>query len=256
MRSNPFDSPNLLLNRAQENRGELNERAKTFFDAHPYAYRVDRDQEAGQYVCKIGLTSDLPPDLWSIAADALNNLRSALDQCVCATVTMLNPAASLDGIYFPFGDSKTHFEKSIAKIAPKIHPRVADVVDFFKPYKGGNSRLWALKNLTNSNKHRSLIGFSASVDNVEVNTLDIPGARSFRRPYWDARKNELIISRTVDKIEPRYDLNVSFHIAFGDIEGLHGKPVIESIDYLSAIVSSFLTGMESDIKRILCGESF
>jgi hypothetical protein len=39
---------------------------------------------------------------------------------------MLNPAASLDGIYFPFGDSKTHFEKSIAKIAPKIHPRVAD----------------------------------------------------------------------------------------------------------------------------------
>jgi hypothetical protein len=77
-----------------------------------------------------------------------------------------------------------------------------------------------------------------------------------KRPYWDARKNELIISRTVDKIETRYDLNVSFHIAFGDIEGLHGKPVVESIDYLSAILSSFLTGMESDIKRILCGESF
>ena len=256
MPSSPFDSPFLLLERAQENRRELNESAKAFFDTRPYAPVIEYDSENRQHVCKVRLTSELPPRLWSIAADALNNLRAALDQGVCATVTILNPSASLDRLYFPFGHSKSHFEKSVSKIAPRLHPRVVSVFGFFQPYKGGNDRFWALKNLTNSNKHRSLISFGASVDNIEVNTLDIPNVRALRRPYWDTPRNELIISRTAERIEPRYDLNVSFHIAFGDIEGLRGTPVIQSIDYLAAIVGSFLTGIESDVQRILVGDPF
>ena len=115
MPSSPFDSPFLLLERAQENRRELNESAKAFFDTRPYAPVIEYDSENRQHVCKVRLTSELPPRLWSIAADALNNLRAALDQGVCATVTILNPSASLDRLYFPFGHSKSHFEKSVSK---------------------------------------------------------------------------------------------------------------------------------------------
>jgi hypothetical protein len=252
----PFDSPFLLLNRARENREELNTRAKAFFDNHTYTQFTDRDPNTGRYSRKVKLSAELPPNLWPVAADAINNLRGALDQGVCATVTVLTPAANLDQVYFVFGDSRSHFEKSIARMAPKIHPRVLGVMGFFEPYKGGNERLWAIKNLTNSNKHRSLVGFGASVDNIDVNTLELPGPGPILRPYWDPAKNEIVISNMVDKVEPRYDLNVAFHIAFGDIEGLRGKPVIQDIDYLSVIVKTFLVGMESDTKRILAGETF
>jgi hypothetical protein len=141
-------------------------------------------------------------------------------------------------------------------LAAKVHPRVASVFGFFQPYKGGNERLWALKNLTNANKHRSLVGFGAAVDSIEVNTLELPGPGPILKPYWDRAKNEIVVSRTVDDIDPRYDLNVSFHISFGDIEGLSGKPVVEAIDYLSAIVGAFLTGLQSDTRAILAGKSF
>ncbi|MGO9720700.1 MAG: hypothetical protein ACLPOA_08970 [Methylocella sp.] len=251
----PFDSPFLLLDRARENREELNARAKAFFDAHPYALFVDRDPDTAHYFRKIKFTSDLPQGLWSVAADALNNLRNALDQGVCASVVALTPSVSLDQVFFPFADSKSHFEKSVARLTAKVHPRVIAVLGFFQPYKGGNDRLWALKNLTNANKHRSLVSFGAAVDNIEVNTLELPGPGPILKPYWDRAKNEIVISRTVDNVEPRYDLDVSFHISFGDIEGLSGKPVVEAIDYLSAIVSAFLTGLQSDMRSILAGNS-
>jgi hypothetical protein len=217
---------------------------------------MDYDANTGHYLMKAKIPGEIPPELWPIAADALNNLRAALDQGVCASVRTLDPDASLNGLYFPFGDSEAHLGKSIAKIAPRIHSRVVGVIiNFLQPRKGGNDRLWALKNLTNANKHRALITFGAAVDNIEISTLELPGPGPILRPYWDRVNNEIVISRTTENVQPRYDLNVSFYIAFGDIEGLSGQPVIQAIDYLSAIVSAFLTGLESDMGRIAAGET-
>jgi hypothetical protein len=120
---------------------------------------------------------------------------------------------------------------------------------FFQPYNGGNSRSWILNNIARANKHRSLIGLGASVDSVEVSVLELPGPGPILKPYWDSARVELIISRTVQDHEPRYDLNVSFLVAFGEIEGIKGRPVIPQIDYLCAIVSAFLTGLSSVVGR-------
>jgi hypothetical protein len=122
MAIDPFDSPFLLLERARENREELNTRAKAFFDAHPYAPFVERDADTGHFLRKIKFTSELPPGLWSVAADALNNLRGALDQGVCASVVTLTPTVSLDQVFFPFADSKAHFDKTVARLGREGPP--------------------------------------------------------------------------------------------------------------------------------------
>jgi hypothetical protein len=131
MAVNPFDSPNLLLDRARENREELNARAKRFFDENPCAHFVDRDANTGHYLRKARLSAQFPSVLWAVAADALNNLRSALDQAVCASVSVLNPSASLDGVGFVFGASQTHFENAITRAPKTIDPYVFDVMRFF-----------------------------------------------------------------------------------------------------------------------------
>jgi hypothetical protein len=255
MNDNPFDSPNLMLNRAREHREELNSRAKRFFDENPCVHFTDRDPDTGHYLRKAKLEVPLPTSLWPIAADAFNNLRSALDQTVSASVRRLDPTASLDGVGFCFGKSEAHFENTIGRAPKVIHPRVFDVMRFFQPYVGGNDRLAVLNILAKANKHRSLIALGASIDTVEVNLLELPGRGPILRPYWDSTKNELVISRTAENVEPRYDLNATFYIGLKEVEGFEGAPVIVVIDYLCAVVSSFLTGMESDIGFIAAGRS-
>jgi len=247
--SDPFESPFLLLERARENREELNDRARKFFDDNPCVRFVERDPDTGHYLRKAKLTVPLPSNLSAIAADAFNNLRSALDQGVSASVSVLRPGASLDGVGFVFGTSRTHFENAVARAPKVVDPRVYDVMRFFQAYDGGNRRLWMLNQIARANKHRRLVGLGASVDSVEVGTLELPGPGPILKPYWDGAKNELVISRTPEDHEPRYDLNVSFFVAFGEVEGLRGSPVVPKVDYLVAVVGAFLTGLASDVGR-------
>jgi hypothetical protein len=247
--SDPFESPFLLLERARENREELNNRARKFFDDNPCVQNVERDSDTGNYLRKAKLSAAFPSAFSAIAADAFNNLRSALDQGVSASVRALRPGASLDGVGFVFGTSPTHFEKAVARAPNVVDPRVYDVMRFFQPYDGGNRRLWTLNQIVRANKHRRLVGLGASVDSVDVSTLELPGPGPILKPYWDGAKNELIISRTPEDHEPRYDLNVAFFVAFGEVEGLMGSPVVPQIDYLLALVGAFLTGLASDVGR-------
>jgi hypothetical protein len=253
MAKNHFDGAFLLLERAREHREELNTRAERFFHENPSVHFTERDPDTGHYLRKAKLPAPLPSALWPIAADAFNNLRSALDQAVSASVMTIKPGAPLNGVGFCFGKSQTHFEETVSRSPKAINPYVFDVMRFFKPYIGGNDQLAILNILANSNKHRSLISLGASVETVEVALLELPGRGPVLRPYWDSTKGELVISRTLDSGEPRYDLNVAFFIAFEHVEGFEGQPVIPLIDYLSAVCSSFVTGLESDSIRIASG---
>jgi hypothetical protein len=251
MPENPFDGAFLLLDRAREHREELNTRAERFFNENPCVHFTEKDLDTGHFLRKAKLKTPLPSSFWPIAADAFNNLRSALDQAVSASVTRLNPTAALNGVGFYFGRSQTHFENTLNRAPKAIDPYVFDVMRFFRPYNGGNDRLAILNVLANSNKHRSLISLGASVDTVEVALLELPGRGPILRPHWDPAKNELVITRTAQNHEPRYDLNVAFFIAFGQVERLEGTAVIPMIDYLGALCGAFCTGLESDTARML-----
>lgn len=243
MAGNPFDSPFLLLERARENREELNTRAKRFFDDNPCTHFTDYDPDSGHYLRKAKLSAEFPSSLSAVAADAFNNLRSALDQAVSASVMRLRPSAPLGGVGFCFGKSQEHFESTIERAPKAIDPYVFEVMRFFQPYKGGNDLLGALNVLANANKHRGLISLGASVDSVEVALLELPSRGPIIRPYWDGSKNEMVISISPDNRERRYDLEVAFFVAFAQIEGLEGSPVVQAIDYLSAVCGSFVTGL-------------
>ena len=250
----PFRSPRALINRARENRAEFNQRAKAFIDGKPYTQFIDPEPETGFYLLKIRLTEDFPYLITAVAADALKNLRDALDQILCCSLSGLKPGISLSGVYFPFGDDPAHLENAIAKGCEKLPPEIKAIVRGFKPHKAGDAVFWALSRFGRI-KHQSLFELGAQIDSVEVNLLEVMSASPIIRPYWDPSKKELVISRTTKNREPGYDLYTAFHIAFGEIEAVQGFPAVPVIDYLTNVVQTVLVAIEAETNRIIAARS-
>ena len=90
--TDPFESPKLLIGRALEHAHDLNNRGRAFFERKPYAEFVDVHRDSGEQTHKLRLTESLPASFATIAADAVNNLRSALDHAVVASASLVSVA--------------------------------------------------------------------------------------------------------------------------------------------------------------------
>jgi hypothetical protein len=249
--SEPFRSPRPLINRAREHRAEFNTRGKAFIDGKPYAQFVEPEPDTDFSLVKVRLTEDFPDAIVAVAADAFNNLRSALDQTVCAAISVLCLGTSLSNAYFPFGKTAVDLEHSINKGCAKLPPEIVAIVRSFNPHEGGDAVFWALNALSKA-KHRALFALGPDVDAVEINLLEVlsdDGSLAFR-PFWDATKNELVISRAHNGRVPGYDLYTSFFIAFGEVEKVQGFPVVPVLDYLTHVVERVLVAIEEETARL------
>jgi hypothetical protein len=90
------------------------------------------------------LIEDFPDAIVAVAVDSFNNLRSALDQAACASLTVLRPAISLANVYFPFGKSAVDLEHAIARGCAKLAPEIATIIRSFNPHQGGDAVFWSL----------------------------------------------------------------------------------------------------------------
>jgi hypothetical protein len=247
----PFRSPKALVNQAREHRAEFNTRCKAFIDKKPYTQFVEPEPDSDFCLIKVRLTEDFPDAIVAVAADAFNNLRSALDQTVCAALNVLRPNISLANVYFPFGKSAVDLEHAIAKGCAKLPPEIAAVIRSFNPHEGGDAVFWSLNALSKA-KHRTLFALGPDIDAVEINLLEVfldDGAEPFH-PYWDTTKNELVISRARKGRVPGYDLYTSFFVAFGEVEKVKEFPVLPVLDYLTHVVERVIVGIEAETARL------
>ena len=242
---NQFDGPRLLIERAREHLGDLKRRGQAFADSKPYARFCDFDSEAGEYVHGVRVTAETPMDFTLVVADVLNNLKSALDQAVCASVSVLTPDKSLDGVCFPFGNSVAHYESARKLGRQKVSPEVVTVIDMTQPYKGGNNLLWGMNAISKMNRHRMVqpVLFAAE-SGFGIRTAIFPPGTSIMVPVWDSSKNELIFFRT-KSASLQYDLDVAFYIAFGDVEIMGGKPAIPALHGFSHMVEDIVGSIEA-----------
>ena len=74
--------------------------------------------------------------------------------------------------------------------------------------------------------------------------LDIPP------PKWDGEKNEIIFIITGPGAELDYDVEFAFFIAFGEVEGLAGEPVVGTLQDTVVEIERMLTAMETESRRI------
>src|SRR5258708_1210229 len=101
--SDPFASPKRRLRPPKEHLPNVKSRSGSFFATKPYAKAIERNA-AGFEEHKIKLTADVPDPITDIAYEAIEALRSVLDQTTYA-IAVASGSKRPDLIHFPVGDT-------------------------------------------------------------------------------------------------------------------------------------------------------
>lgn len=252
MPDNPFDGPRSVLSRAEEHIDDLNTRGKAFAEKKPYTTFCELDIPTAQYFYGFRLTES-PPDVWStIAKDALTNLRDALDLAVCATIRVLDPlitADGLEGVCFPFASKEDHFAGALKRGCEKVDPNIRSLISSFKPYPGGNDPLYLLKTLAQTNRHRIVQPVLFAAEN-SVGVHFLGGTDFSVGPFgWDRAKNKFIIIKAGNP-NVKYDFTIALHIAFGNVEIVGGQPAVPILYDFCREVARIIMTLEAESYRL------
>ncbi|HZH92367.1 MAG TPA: hypothetical protein VEX70_17355 [Pyrinomonadaceae bacterium] len=238
--SDPFHSSKYSIERAKHHISDFNQQVAEFFTSNPYGRIVEIDQNTSEEVHKLKFTKPMPVVLQGIAVDAVNNLRSALDQAAYAVIILSHEDTRFAS--FPFADSKTQFENMVKGRCKGMPKEIVDLIRRIRPYKGGNNFLWALNKICNTNKH-AIICPVALMSGVRYKHATFTRGVIIRPPSWDRAKNEMELFRQPQGGRAEVDFNIATYIAILDVEFVDGKPAI-------AVLNEFVRIVEGSVKLI------
>jgi len=138
-----------------------------------------------------------------------------------------------------------------------------DAIDALKPYKGGNDLLWVLYRLNNIDKHRLLITVGSQAAGVNLGQMmaghmcslgsgapqavidSIEGLNLFLNPsdkgFPLEAGFELLIGAVDEKPNPKQQFR--FSVALSELGVIEGKPLLETIHQLTALVEGIVTAL-------------
>lgn len=246
--SSEFEGANLLLSNAEKHFSEVSLKERVFSEGKPYTTIVDKETDPENDIYKIVLASEFPPSIKTTVADSINNIRNSLDHAVVASAKLLG-MQNVGNLHFPFANSLSELDNTIKGRCKGIRPEIVTLMRSFQPYKGGNDLLWAINKLANVGKHQMLIGVNAKGNLSEwgliANRPPEPCA-----PFWDSRKNELIFAIMSKGGQLHGHVNLSLHIAFGDIEVVGFQPVVSTLNHMIGIAKSIVLAIEAETFRL------
>jgi hypothetical protein len=246
---NPFYSPRARLKRANEHIGRLHKRIERFFKQAPYRQVVELDADGITQLYKFKFTKRLPESCTHSAAEALEALRSALEQTGFAAAVASGKAKPKKN-QFPIGDDPAGLENLISrKVSKDLPDEILALFRSFNPYKGGNDTIWALNRLANA-KHTSLIPVAVATDAMHVRHMTITGNVSIPVPVFDSEKNEILFARVGLGSQFKYDLGFMFLVALGDIDFIARHQAVAVLRTMSAEVKRVLIATEAECRRL------
>jgi hypothetical protein len=261
MTDDHFSSPKRRIRRAIQHIANLEAEVERFSDSKPYINVREMDADGVTQLCKIKLANAFPDGLGDIAADAVDNLRSALDQIGYAAAVASN-SSSLKHTAFPFGKTVSDVDNAIRGRSKDIPAEVTAVFRAFEPHEAGhNGALWALNQLCIANKHTALVPVGTHVSQVtlvsgmELRGNDV-GVSTWNPPMWnsdiwDNEKSEMIYARLAPGAfmsDVKFDF--TFHVVFGDVPILKGEPALPVLRYLSNLVENIGMATETECRRL------
>lgn len=222
----PFNSPRRRIAAAKQQICNLDQRLAKFFEKRRYRMVIEEAADGTHDVHKIKLTKLLPDSLGDLANNAIENLRSALDQAAFATTGRENAKSA----YFPVGDDISGLENVIKGRCKDIPSEIVALFRSFQPYRGRNDAIWTLNRLCNVSKHRLLIPIGTAGGAIKVGggvLIEASGAGgiAFGPQPWDSEKNEMIYAIVGRSSKLTYDVKVGFFVAFGEVESIDRKPI-------------------------------
>jgi hypothetical protein len=223
MADDPFDSAEFTLRRALHHAENFDRLATEFMKSEPYASTVGFNAETGFREVRIKVVRNFPEDLRGAAADAVKNIRDALDQAMSAAtfiVTGKRPRRT----HFPFGESEDDLENSLSRRKAwhysDIPEELFPAIRFIKPYphEGDDFRLKLLQKVSGPHKHSVALSLGCSTS-TGVGTIEMFNSFSatiyrIDFPEWDSSKGEVAIMSYPFELEDKLEFNISVHVAF------------------------------------------
>lgn len=245
--SDLFHSSKYSIARAEQHIPDFERQVVEFFKTDLYAKVVETDPDTGHEVHKLKLIKPLPVALEGIAVDAVNNLRSSLDQVMYA----LRPSTGGRFAYFPFANEATNFGNAVNGRCKHLPQEIRDLIRAFKPYKGGDNLLWALNELCNTNKHGIICAAAIAGNTLNVSRATFHGGGPiFRAPVWDRAKNEMELFRRNPGGTYEANFSVTTFVMISGIELVDGQPAIAVFHNFARIVERIVMAIEAEARRL------
>lgn len=239
-----FHSAKLRLSRGEYHITDLNERIRSFLQAKAYSI-IREDNFDGIHESQkitIKLTKPIPDNFAAIAADAIDNLRSALDLAWYALADVSKSLSADKRAYFPTFKTVSVFEGFISN--SKMPKEILSLVRKVEPYPGPNGYIWTLHWICVKNKHR-LITPIATIANIEmIHTLSYGIAKQIDRPRFDSSKNEIIFYTPKGETTIKYKVGITFDIAFHKTGIPHPGSASNILKIFADIVNDVINGFE------------
>jgi hypothetical protein len=154
------------LVRSQEHIQTVKDETLAWTERHPYSLLQEANSDSTRYSLVLRVNEPPPFQRWSlIIADALSNLRNALDHLVYAIAVheaAPNPPTHEGRLQFPIADDKIRFDKSVndgnclGTISDPVRKAIEAAQPYNRPHPTLPPLLAVLRDLTNRDKHKLL----------------------------------------------------------------------------------------------------
>jgi len=238
-----FTSAKSVFRRANHHITNLKSEINVSTPDKPYSYTVDVESDGTTQKHKFKFSESFSDDIACIMFDAINNLRSCLDQMTHA-IARKHRGPSKNFAYFPICRDRVHWANRIKGMKNDLPAEIASLFEYFQPYKGGNDALWAVNYMANIKKHDVLIPVDFG---RAVLWESSPGNDTIIHKVWD--KNE--IEFTTPGTDFGRNREFSFSIVVRDAEEVvNDKSPVTLLDAMSREVERVLVGTEAECRRI------
>jgi hypothetical protein len=245
-----FKSARLKVERAVSHANEYRAVLDAFVKSNPIRISAEIDPKTGQPIIKGVFEKPIPDGLFLSAADAIQNLRSALDQAAscCARAA----GYSSRNTYFPHGKDEAGFMDYLGvKNCEKIPEVVREAIADLQPYYGGKGYLIrALHDLNIVDKHNKLLDVGYAVAKVQVsNNVRSSGGTTWR---YSEGKLETLEPNPTSQVNER--IQVTIRTTFLDVKAVKGEAVMHVLSEMTKVVSRAIEVMETGLATFIAIE--
>jgi len=245
-----FASPKSMLRRAKKQIADLDTQIKAFTKDEPWSHVVEKDADGVTDLHKVKFSARLSGDLPHIVFEAANNLRAVLDQ-LGYVVAQIAGNSDPKSCKFPVGPTEVDMRNNSKGGCKDLPAEIRSLFEGFKPYKGGNNALWALNELANAPKHKTLYPVALGGGGMFVRNLKASGGFAIPNPRYDSANNEIVFLRTGPDTKVSYDVAVAFSVALDDIaDVVKGQHPVAALNAMASEIERILMATEAECRRI------
>lgn len=250
----PLLETNIKIARAKKHLHDLTVETAEYMLGNPHQIITEKDDETGEYVCRLSIQREIPPMWGAIVGDCLHNLRSAFDMLAHALVRHGGGTTS-NYTKFPISSDVRFVNADIASALVGASAKAIKLVKRLRPYQGGVEAFWFLHMLDIADKHRLLIPVVINYGRFRVSTDVGSPAFTITRLRMTERMilppgAELVRFRllpTDDGSVP--DFSFQFEMAFGKAEVVDGHPLISTLKELVSFAERVVAVFDRYILR-------